>query len=199
MRLGTFTWQLPNHRKKRKERRQRRKTKKKKKNSAQLAAVHYQDKKMERAQTGERTQQAQRSISSSCGLLWRLRPEAERWQSGSAERALGKDDHCAASVAGIFLSKGKQVGASFTLDAAGGRFSDDLSSFFSGNQSSLWKSWNVGLVLLPPLFTYPRVPPPRISWKLCQNETLEDKLENAVSSSSGRTGGVTFLKEAHNS
>lgn len=164
-----------------------------KKNSAQLAAVHYQDKKMERAQTGERTQQAQRSISSSCGLLWRLRPEAERWQSGSAERALGKDDHCAASVAGIFLSKGKQIGASFTLDAAGGRFSDDLSSFFSGNQSPLWKSWNVGLVLLPPLFTYPRVPPARISWQLCQNETLEDKLENAVSSSSGRTGGVTFL------
>lgn len=198
MRLGTFTWQLPNHRKKRKERRQRRKTKKKKKNSAQLAAVHYQDKKMERAQTGERTQQAQRSISSSCGLLWRLRPEAERWLSGSAERALGKDDHCAAGVAGIFLSKGKQVGASFTLDAAGGRFSDDLSGFFSGNQSPLWKSWNVGLVLLPPLFTYPRVPP-RISWQLCQNETLEDKLENAVSSSSGRTGGVTFLKEAHNS
>lgn len=155
MRLGTFTWQLPNHRKKRKERRQRRKTKKKKTNSAQLAAVHYQDKKMERAQTGERTQQAQRSISSSCGLLWRLRPEAERWLSGSSERALGKDDHCAASVAGIFLSKGKQVGASFTLDAAGGRFSDDLSSFFSGNQSPLWKSWNVGLVLLPLLFTLP--------------------------------------------
>lgn len=153
---------------------------------------------MERAQTGERTQQAQLSISSSCGLLWRLWPEAVRWLSGSAERALGKDDHCAASVAGIFLSKGKQVGASFMLDAAGGRFSHDLSCFFSGNQSPLWKSWNVGLVLLPSLFTYPRVPP-RISWQLCHNETLEDKLANAVSSSSGRAGGVTFLKEAHNS
>lgn len=153
---------------------------------------------MERAQTGKRTQQAQLSISSSCGLLWRLRPEAVRWLSGSAERALGKDDHCAASVAGIFLSKGKQVGASFMLDAAGGRFSHDLSCFFSGNQSPLWKSWNVGLVLLPSLFTYPRAPP-RISWQLCQNETLEDKLANAVSSSSGRAGGVTFLKEAHNS
>lgn len=111
-----------------------------KKNSAQVAAVHYQDKKMERAQTGERTQQAQLSISSSCSLLWRLRPESVRWLSGSAERALGKDDHCAASVAGIFLSKGKQVGASFMLDAAGGRFSHDLSCFFSGNQSPLWKS-----------------------------------------------------------
>lgn len=112
----------PSHRKK-KEKRQCRRTKKKDKNSARLAAVHYQDKKMERAERGARTQQAQQSISSSCDLLWRLRPEAKQRLSGNAERAPGEDDHCAASVGGRFLPKGKQVGASFTQDAAGG---DDL-------------------------------------------------------------------------
>lgn len=200
MRLGTFTWQLPNHRKKRKERRQRRKTKKEKKktvhNSLLFIIKTRKWKELEQARGNKKHSDQFLPPAVFCGGSDPRRNDG--WVEALRERARGKDDHCAAGVAGIFLSKGKQVGASFTLDAAGGRFSDDLSSFFSGNQSPLWKSWNVGLVLLPPLFTYPRVPP-RISWQLCQNETLEDKLENAVSSSSGRTGGVTFLKEVHNS
>lgn len=117
-----------------------------------LAAAQLQNKErklegrrkspLEGAERGKRTQQAQPSISSCRRRLWRLGPKRVRWLGGSREEALARADHCAAS-------RGR-LDTSWTPDAAGGRWSHDLSCFFPSQSKpfmEVLKCWTAAAII----------------------------------------------------